>query len=127
MQKLVVPLAVCGVVALTVTAAFSGNEQGDKSPMLSQLRAGQRVKLERALSGGYNVNILNDRYVKSYERADPKYVPPKIIDVGPDFIVVDIGRGFKQTISARAIDVITKRSDADEADVEKKIKDNPKE
>ena len=127
MQKLVIPLALCGIVALAATAAFSGNEQPKKSPMLSHLKVGQRVKLERAISGGYNVNILNDRYVKSYERSDRQYVPAKIVDVGPDFIVVDAGRGFTQTISARAIDVITQLPDAKDAADVKNANDKPKE
>jgi hypothetical protein len=127
MQKLLISLALCGVVAIAATAAFSGNAQNKKSPMLSHLKVGQRVKLERALSGGYNVNILNDRYVKSYERADPKYVPPKIIDLGPDFIVVDAGRGFKKMISARAIDVITELPGIKDAAEETNARDAPKE
>jgi hypothetical protein len=81
------------------------------------------VKLERAISGGYNVNVLNDDYVKSFERADAKYVPPKIIQVGRDFIAVDEGRGFKQTISAHAIHVITELPARTEAAAESDSKD----
>lgn len=126
MQKLLLPLALCGVViALCANAALSDNLEHAGSSMLSRLNVGQRVKLERAISGGYNVNILNDRYVKSYEGADPKFIPPTIINVGRDFIVVDVGRGRRQAISIRAIDVITHLPDADEAASEKDAESKP--
>jgi len=105
MQRLVLSTAFCGALVLAAAAASIGNEPPNQSPMLSHLKVGQVVKLERATSGGYNVNILNAQYIKSYERAN--HVPPKIADVGPDYIVVKLDRGIQQMIAVHAIDVIT--------------------
>jgi hypothetical protein len=80
--------------------------------MLSRLRVGQPVRLLRAISGGYNVEVLNDDYVKSFKGADANYIPEKIIQVSRDFIVVDKGRKFKQAISAYAIHVINELPEA---------------
>lgn len=117
MQKLLT-LALCGVLLFAGVAAFSGDQQTENVSWLSRLKVGQPVRLERALSGGYNVNILNDTYIKSFQHADATHVPAKIIEVGRDFIVVDAGRGFKQTMTAHAIHVITELPDAKEAATE---------
>jgi hypothetical protein len=105
-------LALCGLLALAGVAAFGGALQPESAPMLSRLKVGQRVKLERAVSDGYNVNVLGDSHVKSFERADATYVPSTIIEIGRDFVVIDAGRGVTQTISAAAIHVITELPDA---------------
>jgi hypothetical protein len=107
MQK-VITLAGFLLIAAVALAALAGSEgQTPASSLLSHLKAGQSVKLEQATSGGYNVNILNERYLKSYAQADNKYIPPKIIVVGPDSITVELSGGMKRIIAAHAIDVIT--------------------
>ena len=130
MQKLLLPLALCGVeIALCANAALSDNLEHAGSSMLSRLKVGQRVKLERAISGGYNVNIMNERLVKAFDGADPKYTMPTIINVGRDFIVVDVGSGYsrrdRQAISIRAIDVITHLDDGDAVGAEKDPESKP--
>ena len=107
MKKMVVALALVSVFVVATAMALNDNEQQTRATILSRLKVGQPVRLERAISGGYNINVFNDRWVKSFEKADPKFVPPRILEVASDFIVVDTGHGHEQAIAAHAIHVIT--------------------
>ena len=124
-------LALCGgslfslAIAIGANSALSDPLEHEGSSMLSRLKVGQHLKLGRALSGGYNVNMLNDSYVKGIESANPNYTSPRIINVGRDFIVVDSGDGLRQTISINAIDVITHLPEGGESASESDTENEP--
>jgi hypothetical protein len=65
------------------------NQVDDRS-MISLLKPGQAVKIERSESGGFNVNVLTAKYVQSFRHGDDSYVPPTITRVGRDFVAVRI-------------------------------------
>ena len=81
--------------------------------------AGQRVELDRALSGGFNVIILDEGLQKrDFEEAG--YEPPTILHAGPNAIVVVDENGATQTIAAHAIDVVTRHPEAEKDEREER-------
>jgi hypothetical protein len=93
------------------------NQVDDRS-MISLLKPGQAVKIERSASGGFNINVLTAKYVQSIRHGDESYVPPTIARIGRDFVAIKVvnirGEGKNRTtqdieriIAAHAIDEIT--------------------
>lgn len=81
--------------------------------------AGQRVELDRALSGGFNVIILDEGLQKrDFEEAG--YEPPTILHAGSNAIVVVDENGVTQTIAAHAIDIVTRHPEAEKDEGEER-------
>ena len=108
MKQLVAPLLLCAGLAIFGATAFSANEQAETAPLLSRLKVGQRVNLTEA-SGGYEFVIFNSR--KNLDERAADFVPHKVVQVGPDFVAVDLGRGMERAIAAHAIVGITTLSE----------------
>ena len=112
MKKIAVPCALLLVLVVSVSIAVSGNETETKSTMLSHLKVGQQVKLNRSESDCFNVIIVNeksDEYKKIVirEEAFRSFKPSTITEIGSDFVVVSNPIGFEQTIAASAIHIVT--------------------
>jgi hypothetical protein len=120
MRNIVVRAALSACVLLCAFAVRGGDPESKPATMLSRLKVGQPVRLVRFPNGGgYNVEIPNDKYIKSFERTGrQRYVASKITEVGSDFIVVTSPDGTERTVAARLIEVITKlpeiKAEADE-------------
>ncbi|MDM4019621.1 hypothetical protein, partial [Roseiconus lacunae] len=71
-------LTACGAIAIAATTATGRTEgnQSELSSMLSQhLKKGQNVRLQQALSGGYDINVLSASYLDAFKRDDAEYLP----------------------------------------------------
>ena len=106
MRSFCVALVLCCLLAFVGSTAFSGNTQNENVSMFSRLKVGQRVRLEKAVSGGFVFFLLNDEQVKSFQKSNEKFVAPKIVEIGQDFVVVDQDDSYELTISFDAIHVI---------------------
>lgn len=106
MHKLFILFACFFMFGAAATVAFDGNAQETTSTMLSRLQVGQRVKLSRAISGGYNVDVLTERQIRTYERTTSLPDALTIVAIRPDYIVVT-DHSVEQAIAAHAIDIIS--------------------
>jgi len=121
MQKLASTVAASALAVIVALTALGDEPESKPTTMLSRLKVGQQVRVVRISSGGYNIEIPNDKYIKDFERrnARVKFVTSKITEIGSDFIVVNSADGTEKTIAAHAIEVITKlpevKAEADES------------
>ncbi|QDS91689.1 hypothetical protein FF011L_04220 [Roseimaritima multifibrata] len=107
MRQLMLLFTLCAGLAIFGATAFSANDRAGNAPLLSRLAVGQHVRLETAPSGGYELFIFNERYLKRLQESGADFFPQKIIEVGPDFVVIDAERGIQRAIAAHAIDVVS--------------------
>ncbi len=103
MKKLFIPMALFGAGALSIATTFSSAEQSQKTLKWPHLEVGQHVQHQPGSSSGMHIIILNNDEVKELERArsDPERIvsgPEKVIEVGSDYIVLDLANGWKRTV-----------------------------
>jgi len=87
----------------------------DNTTMLSLLKPGQAIDLERISTGGYNVILLTDQILAALVKANPEYIPIRITKVGQDYIVIRQRQVlpqpmvfyYSQAIAAHAIHTVT--------------------
>lgn len=124
MKKIALVLAAVTLIAVVSAVANGGTEPEMKpATLISRLKVGQQVRVLNGPVGGFNVEIPNAQYIKSFERKgnNRKYVTSKITEIGADYIVVTSADGTEKTIAIHAIDVITKLPEVKvEADEEPK-------
>lgn len=72
---------VFGIVAVAVARSETESEV-KPTTMMSRLKLGQQVRVLTD-NGGFNIEIPNDQYIKSFERRKntPKYVTSKITEI----------------------------------------------
>lgn len=111
MNKVLVCLLTASAIVV-LCMAVRGETESETKPaaMISHLKVGQQVRALGNSGGGYNIEIPNAMYIKSFEskRGAPKYVTSKITEIGSDFITLSSANGSERTIAFHAIDVITK-------------------
>jgi hypothetical protein len=84
MPKASTPIVILLLVGILVVA--SGQAPGKPHGVLSALRAGQPVNLADA-DGGYKLNLFQD---------GPEMLGHRVVEVGPDFVVVEDIAGVQQ-------------------------------
>ena len=100
------------VVREAVPIQRARHEWHPRFSIMNHLFAGQRVELDRALSGGFNIIIL-DEGQNGRDFEDAGYEPPTILHAGANSIVVIDENGVTQTIAADAIHVVTRHPQPD--------------
>ena len=132
MKRVALSVSLILLLAIPAALALSTPPEDAMPGMLTLLKRGQSVQLEKALSGGYNINVLTEKYVESFKGADENYVPTTVTKVGREYIVVRqslktkaFTRGFEQAISAHAIHAITLLQDQERIVLKKRASNNP--
>jgi hypothetical protein len=83
---------------VSASMALPGDAGRDSSTMLTLLRPGQAIDLERVTTGGYNIILLNDAMLAELLKANPNFVPIRVVKVGQDYVTIRQRQMLPQTL-----------------------------
>lgn len=99
-------LVACSALTLLVVSGLSAFAGDGGNSMLARLAVGQRIEMKPAFTGGMEITVYPEKQWKAFPQG--YLLPPQIIEIYPDYIVVELKPGLEQSISCNAIHMITR-------------------
>jgi hypothetical protein len=98
MRKAGILVLLLASLIVSASMALPGDAVRDNTTMLSLLRPGQAIDLERVSTGGYNIIFLSDAMLAELLKANPNFVPIRVTKVGQDYVMIRQRQMLPQTL-----------------------------